>query len=365
MKPPPTLKSSLAILSQISRTPTAPLQALLRTTGYKLRPPHAVTYAPARRQRQDALLAAGCAGLHQRAEILVEPRPGSLPTIIVGGFVPDATAAFYLLRGGLLRHGSVYYFHYPRCGFSTELFSAQLEDLIEEVATDAGRRPLLVAVSFGAGVVIECLRRAALRGTPPPLAGLLLVSPVTCQADLLDPAAPRPTTLLGRVLLPYLKPGASPDQAVVDRSRAIFLKMFEAGAQNQAALTFLLTQTETQQLRSAVIDAINAVNAVGAFERVQALRALPEPTKPQVLYSGPTLILYAEKEGAVLQEHSPSWREYTTRPEAWFPQGRCVTVANHPDHPVQHASLIFHSRNFAPHFAALIQAIRRSQRRAA
>lgn len=365
MKPPPTLKSSLAILSQISRAPTAPLQALLRTTGYKLRPPQAVTYMPAHRLRQDALLAAGFAGLHQRAEILVESRPGPLPTIIVGGFVPDATAAFYLLRGGLLRNGSVYYFHYPRCGFSTELFLAQLEDLIAEVATDTGRRPLLVAVSFGAGLVVECLRRAALRGKPPPLAGLLLVSPVTCQADLLDPAAPRPTTLLGRVLLPFLKPDATPDPAVIAKSRAIFLKMFEAGAQNQAALTFLLTQTETQQLRGAVIGAINDVDAVGAFERVQALRALPEPIEPRTLYSGPTLILYAEKEGAVLQERSPSWREFTTRPEAWFPQGRCLTVVNHPDHPVQHASLIFHSRNFAPHFNALVQAVRRGQHRAA
>lgn len=107
-------------LARLSRRTAAPFAALLRTTGYRLRPPCARPFAPAVVARQHALLAAGAAGLHERADIRVEERGGALPTIVVGGFVPDATEALYLLRGGLLRHGSVFYVNYPPRGFSTD-----------------------------------------------------------------------------------------------------------------------------------------------------------------------------------------------------------------------------------------------------
>ncbi|WP_415909577.1 alpha/beta fold hydrolase [Oleiharenicola sp. Vm1] len=197
-------------LARLSQQTAAPFQALLRTTGYKLRPPRALEHPPRVTARQAPLLASGLVGPQARAQVRVEERGGALPAIVVGGFVPDATEAFYLLRGGLLRHGSVFYFNYPRRGFSTDLFLAQLEDLIAEIATLRGQRPALIAVSFGAGLVLELLRRAAARGETLPLAGLTLVSPVACTADLIDVRAPKPTTLLGRVLLPYLRGGGAP-----------------------------------------------------------------------------------------------------------------------------------------------------------
>lgn len=360
-----SLFPALPNFARLSQQTAAPFHALLRTTGYKLRPPRAVTHTATATARQAPLLAAGIVGPQTRAEIRVEERNGALPTIVVGGFVPDATEAFYLLRGGLLRHGSVFYFNYPRRGFSTDLFIAQLEDLIEEIVVQRQQRPALIAVSFGAGIVLEMLRRAAARGESLPLAGLTLVSPVACTADLIDACAPKPTTLLGRVLLPYLRGSAAPDGATVEKSRTVFLRMFESGAQNHSALRFLLTRDETRRLRDTVVGTINAIDAVGAFERVRALNQLPEPGAPRVLFAGPSLVLYAEKESAVLQENAPTWREFSERTTAWFPQGRCIVVTNHADHPVQHASLIFHSRNFEPHLAQLYRAIRQQQLRAA
>lgn len=355
----------LSLVAQLSREPAAPLRIWLRTTGYRLRPPRADIHQPALRTRQEALLASGSAGPHQCAQIRVEPRPGPLPTIVVGGFVPDATEALYLLRGPLLQQGTIFYFNYPRRGFCTDLFLAQLEDLIEEVALLHGRRPVLTAVSFGAGMVLELLRRRAAEGRPLPLAGLVLVSPVACTADLLDPAAPKPTTLLGRVIKPYLDSPDRTDDTLVEKSRMVFLKMFESGAQNKAALRFLLTRQETLRLRDAVLGTINAIDSRGATERVRALRQLPAMHAPNVLFDGPALVLYAEKEGAVLVENSPTWREMTQRINAWFPLGRCATVRHTPEHPVQHASLIFHHGNFAPYFAAFYRGIRPTRHQAA
>jgi pimeloyl-ACP methyl ester carboxylesterase len=344
-------------LARLTRRTAAPFAVLLRTTGYRLRPPCARPFAATVTTRQHAVLARGAAGLHERADVRVEERGGPLPTIVVGGFVPDATEALYLLRGGLLRHGSVYYCNYPTRGFSTDLLLAQLEDLVEELARLRGRRPAVVAVSFGAGLVLELLRRAAARGDTLPLAGVALVSPVACAADLLDPAAPKPTTLLGRVIQPYLRGGA-PDAGVVERSRTVFLRMFDSGAQNEEALRQLLTPDESRRLRAAVLGSIQAIDAAGACARVRALAALPAPAAPVPLCAGPAAVLYAEKEGAVLREDGPTRREFTARLQAWFPRGRCTVVASADGPPVQHASLIFHSREFRPPLASLYRAMR-------
>jgi len=348
----------LSLFAQFGRQPAAPLRLWLRSAGYKLLPPRAVVHQPEVRTRQDAVSASGIAGLHQRADVLVEKRPGPVPTIIVGGFVPDGIDAFYLLRGRLATNGSIYYVNYPRRGFSMDLFQAQLEDLIEEIAVRRGRRPALMAVSFGCAVALELLRRASAAGRELPLAGLILISPVACSADLLDPAEAKPSTLLGRVIKPYLGSTVRTDNAIVEKSRAVFLKMFEAGAQNKEALRFLMTRGETRRLRDAVLGTINAIDGNGASERVRALCDVPPLTAPQVLFSGPALVLFAEKENAVLVESSPTRREMTGRVTAWFPRGRCVTVTNHADNPVQHASLIFHSQNFQPLFAAFYRSLR-------
>jgi hypothetical protein len=364
--PATTFFPLLSVIAQLSRAPgSLPWTVLLRTTGYSLRPPNPRPYAAGVTTRQEALLSSGAAGLHQRADLLCEERPGGLPTIVVGGFVPDATEAAYLLRRTLLRHGSVYYVNYPRRGFSADLIVAQLADLTAELAARGGRPPVVLAISFGAGLVLEWLRRTAAAGESPALAGVVLVSPVACVEDLLDPAAPKPTTLLGRALKPYLDVSRPLDHSVVEKSRALFLKMFEAGAQNKVALQQLLAPAETRRLRDRVLGAINAVDARGATERVRALHTLPAPGAPRILHRAPTLILYAEKENAVLCATSPTTRELTGRPAAWFPAGSTQTVRNTPENPVQHASLIFHSPSFSPLLAAFYRSLRTARRQVA
>lgn len=350
-----------SLIAQISRQPDAPLRLWLRTTSHRLRPPRPAIHAAAVRHRQEAVLASGAAGPHQCASVLVEPAAGPQPTIVVGGFVPDATEAVYLLRGDLLRQGSLYYFNYPRRGFSTALIHAQLADLVEEVAAAHRRPPVVIAISFGAGLVLEWLRQSA---GGPRLSGLVLVSPVTGVDDLIDPAAPKPTTLLGRVLQPYL--GArTVDSSLIERSRTVFLKMFEAGAQNREALQLLLSRRETLRLRDAVLGTINAIEPAAAAERVQALRRFNPLTGPGPLLHAPALILFSEKEGAVLRENAPGARALRERTATFFPLGRCLTVGNGGDNPVQHASLIFHVRSFRPPIMAFYRSLRAAQRRAA
>jgi hypothetical protein len=364
--PATTFFPLLSAIAQLGQTPGAvPWRVLLRTTGYSLRPPNPRPHPPGVTTSQQALLASGAAGLHQRADILCEERPGGLPTIVVGGFVPDATEAAYLIRTTLLRNGSVYYVNYPRRGFSTELIVAQLADLAAELADRRGRPPVVLAISFGAGIVFEWLRRSAAAGRSPALAGIVLISPVACVEDLLDPAVPKPTTLLGRAIKPYLDENVPADNCAVEKSRALFLKMFEAGAQNRTNLRQLLAPAEVRLLRDRVLGAINAIDARGAIERVRALRTFPAPVAPVPLHPAPSLILYAEKENAVLCATSPTTRELTGRPAEWFPASRSATVRNTPDNPVQHASLIFHSQCFAPRFAAFYGSLRSLRRNVA
>jgi hypothetical protein len=352
-----------SLLAQIGRQPAAPLQLWLRTAGLKIRPaapphPHRVKV----RRRQDALLAAGLAGPHQCATLQVESRPGPLATIVIGGFVPDSTEALYLLRSNLLQQGSVYYFNYPRRGFSTDMFLAQLSDLVEEVSEGFARPPVILGISFGAGLVMEWLRRFVRPESPPALAGLVLVSPVGCAADLLDPTQAKPTTLLGRVIKPYIDSAGRADGAIVERSRAVFLKMFESGAQNKEALRLLLSREELGRLRDAVLASINAIEPAAARDRVQALCNFNPFQVVRPLCGAPALVLFAEKESAVLCASAPTERELRSRMTLWFPQGQCLTVCNSADNPVQHASLIFHARNFRPILAGFYRSLRQKQR---
>jgi pimeloyl-ACP methyl ester carboxylesterase len=352
-------------MAQLRHSPAAPLRIWLRNTGQKIRPPCAQPYVAAVRHRQDAVLAAGGAGPHQYAPALAEAGAGGQPTIVIGGFVPDTQDALYLLRASLLKQGSLYTFSYPPRGFATDLFIAQLADCIEEVTARHGRPPVLIGISFGAGLLVELLRRTAAAGAALTLAGVVLISPVCGVSDLLEPGAAKATTLLGRVIKPYLDRTGPADDTIIARSRAVFLKMFEAGAQNHQALSLLLTRDETLRLRNAVLATINAITTTGVVERVRALRDFPALADPRCLCPAPALVLFAEKEGAVLREDAPTRQEFEHRLRVWFPQGVCSTVRNTPENPVQHASLIFHAQNFGQPLAAFYRQIKQTQHRAA
>ncbi len=364
-----TLTPALALLGALHRfSPVRPLHTLMRSAEDRRHPRQLRPHEPAIRHRQDDILGRAGAGLHQRAAILLERGRGSQPTIVLGGFVPDATEQVILLRQQLLRRGDVFYVNYPAAGFSLDLLCAQLADLTAELAA-GGQRPVLLGVSFGAGLVLEQLRRERLAGLTVPIAGLVLVSPVACVADVLPAAAGKPGSLVGRALKPHLESGAGERQ--VETSRAIFARMFEAGAKNRAALRMLMTAPEAGQLRAAVLGTIQRVTASGAQERVQALRALPAPPSyfaPGLLplTDAPVLVLYAEQEEAVLDRASPSRFAFESGLRAYFPAGRLKVVTALPGAaPVQHASLIFHAFEFRPHLEAFYTRLRPRRLRSA
>ena len=346
-----SLAPALSLFAAFRRvSPVRPLETFVRTTEERFRPRRLTPHVTAESRAETAVLARGTAGLHQRATILRETGRGRMPTIVLGGLVPNATEQVFLLRRFFLRTGDLYYFNYPPQGFSLELAYAQLDDLVAELAAQ-GERPVLFAVSFGAGLALEWLRRTRLAGRIAPIAGLVLVSPVACVEDVIAPGASKPRTLLGRALKPFLDDRPA-NEAMIEKSRVIFTRMFEAGAQNKASLRFLLTQPELIYLRDAVIGAIRGISNEGARERVQALRTMVAPTKyfSQALLpltEAPVLVLFAESEEAVLDAASPTRFAFESAHRAYFPQGRVECVSVSPGGaPVQHASLIFHVFEF-------------------
>jgi pimeloyl-ACP methyl ester carboxylesterase len=119
------------------------------------------------------------------ARLYRERGAGNQPTIVIGGFVPDATEVVEFQRPLLKQSGALYYLNYPREGFHLPLFQAQLADLVESLNL-RGERPVLLGVSFGAGLVAGFLRDVLpLDGLA--IRGALFVSPVFCAEDLVRP----------------------------------------------------------------------------------------------------------------------------------------------------------------------------------
>lgn len=333
--------------------PLRPLHTLVRAAEEKWRPGCAQSFRSAVHAAQEAALKFPGVSARQAATLLREPGRGRLPTIVLGGFVPDSSEQVFLLRRFLLQHGDVYSVLYSPDGFSLELLCAQLDDLLVELER-RGERPIILGVSFGAGVLLEWLRRRREKGREPSVSGVILVSPVACVADILAPGAAKPSTLLGRALKPQLDSAQVPAVAVVERSRTVFLRMFEAGAQNKEALRRLMTRPELERLRNGVIGTIRAVTPQGAHERVQALGAMRNPLEyfqPALLplTTAPTLVLFAEREDAVLDAAAPSLFAFRHAHRAYFPRGFVQEVKARPgEPPVQHASLVFHAFEFLP-----------------
>jgi len=349
--------------SWLHAAPLRPLHTFFRTTENRWRPSKVLPYLPAIRRAQEVLLEGGKVAWHQRATVTRESGRGLTPTIVLGGFVPDSDAQVFLLRRFFLQAGALYSLQYSRVGFSLDLICAQLEDLVAELRL-SGQRPVVFGVSFGAGIVLEWLRRHKEKGTSVALAGVVLVSPVACVADVLSPAVAKPATLLGRAVQPYLNPLRPPSAAAVERSRLVFKRMFAAGTQNQAALLRLMTGAELKALRTSVEGAVGGITTTGACERMQAMVAMKAPTDyfgPGLLplSTAPALILFAENEEAVLVSEAPSLFAFKQAHKAYFPNGSVREVrAKAGAQPVQHASLIFHVFEFLPPLQAFYARLR-------
>lgn len=359
------LPPAFSLVAALGRVPPArPLRTLLRATGRRFNPPRREILSSAPGPAARAALARGEGGPEALATVRREPGRGGIPTIVLGGFVPDAREQVYLVRGLLARHGAVYYVDYPQRDFSPGVFAAQLDDLVAEATTREGAPPVIFAVSFGAGLALDWLRRSRLEGrAAPALGGLLLASPVCAISDLVAPGEDRPSTLLGRALRPLLDARDAETGPAVERARNLFFRMFESGAQNPAALAALLTPNEFAELRAAVRATIAGVSPRGAVARVRALREMACPSTyltPELLplTEAPALVLYAEKEDAVVRADSPARAALERAGRAFFPRGRVHTVRNPGGPPVQHASLVFHAENFLPWIGDFYRALK-------
>jgi len=299
-------------------------------------------YSPAVRRREFDLISREPAAYATRHKVLREKGAGTTPTIVLGGFVPDATETVEFQRGMLRQHGSIYYLNYPRGGFCRQMFAAQFSDLVESLCRK-GHKPLVMGVSFGCGLLVDFLATAPER-IHESIRGLVLVSPVICTDDLIRQSRAKGEGV--RILENNLKKilATNPDNhdelhKTIERARRCFQSLFNAGAENRALGVRHLS------IRKKINGVIEKTSARGGFERVRALQDFSFPDRSRSIYAGPVLVLLAENEEDILVSSSPTlstFRDANACREL-FPRCSVKTVrSGNPQDEVAHASLIFH-----------------------
>lgn len=306
-------------------------------------------FLPPVRRREFLLLTRNDATHATRCQLYCEKSTGRVPTIVLGGFVPDATETVEFQRELLRSHGSIYYINYSRQGFCQEMFNAQLADLIEHLS-GKGHKPIIMAVSFGCGLLAHFLRQAD-EPLHHKIRGVILVSPVITTDDLIRPREQKRDGV--RILESNLKKIVSADpsnnseiEKHVERSRRCFQALFNAGAGNRVLSLRHLA------IRRKIFNVIEYTSARGGFERVSAMRDFCFPNEANSLFAGPALVLLAENESDILVPSSPTLQLFND-PDRYrniFPAGKVKTVRSHnPDDGVAHASLIFHHEAYNAH----------------
>src|ERR1039457_185124 len=303
-------------------------------------------FSPTFRRREFAVLDRNLDSHRTRCQIFREKGTGKVPTIVLGGFVPDATEVVEFQRQLLRQHGSIYYVNYARNGFCQEMFNAQLTDLVEYLVRK-GQKPLIMAISFGCGLFSNYLQQADER-VHAGIRGIVMVSPVITTDDLIrSPSEKRDGV---RILESNLKkivaadPDNEPDISKhVERSRRCFQALFNAGAENRVLSVRHLS------IRKKINEVIEFTTARGGFERVTALREFNFPGLTSTLFHGPALVLLAENESDILVPSSPTLKLFT-EPSLYtriFPSCRVKAVKSHiVGDGVAHASLIFHHQAY-------------------
>jgi hypothetical protein len=306
------------------------------------------TFAPKKRTRE-FLLKDQVASFHGcRAQVFKEKGTGSVPTIVVGGFVPDATEQVEFQRALFREYGSIYYLNYPRHGFSSELFFAQLADLIEDL-NSRDQRPVLFGVSFGCGLLARFLQENASAVTLR-IRGVVMTSPVLCTEDLVRPESDKAggVRMLESNLRRIIKAGPDGGEALgrqIERARRCFQALFETGAQNRVLSGRHLS------IKKKIMQVIENTPAAGGYQRVLALKQFARPDGMRPIFTGPALTLLAEDEANLLVPNSPTLAllNHPTRRNDLFPRGVLWKVASRiPGDPVAHASLIFHHHYYNP-----------------
>jgi hypothetical protein len=302
-----------------------------------------------RTRRREFLLRERFTSLHAvRNQIFKEKGTGDIPTIVVGGFVPDATEAVEFQRPLLKGYGSIYYLNFARNGFSLEMFFAQLADLIEDINV-RGKKPVIFTISFGCGLVNAFLGSTA---NDPSLRirGVVMASPVLCTEDLVRPEREKGkgVRMLESNLKRIMKVDGTEEGDVsrqIERARRCFQSLFEAGSENRAMNRRHLS------IKKRIMDVVEKTPAMGGYQRVLALREFAPPSGERPIFAGPALALLAEQEENILVPSSPTLKllKDPNARENLFPRGKVKTVVSRASgDAVAHASLIFHEHCYNP-----------------
>ena len=305
-------------------------------------------FTPLNRRREFKLLDS-IASMHAvRNQILKEKGSGSIPTIVIGGFVPDATEAAEFQRPLLKSYGSIYYVNFARNGFSMEMFFAQLADLIEDINL-RGKKPVIFSVSFGCGLVRQFLD-SEVNVPSLKIKGIVMASPVLCTDDLIRPEREKGSgvRMLESNLKRIMKTDASKDEDVsrqIERARRCFQSLFEAGAENRELNYRHLS------IRKKIMDVVARTPVDGGYQRVLAFKEFQPLSAELPIFTGPALVLLAEMEEEVLVPSSPTLtalKNHGIR-TVLFPRGSVKTVSSRiMSDSVVHASLIFHHHCYNP-----------------
>ena len=305
-------------------------------------------FAP-RARRREFLLRGSLASMHAvRNQIFKEKGAGDIPTIVIGGFVPDATEAIEFQRPLLKNYGSIYYLNYSRNGFSLEMFFAQLADLIEDL-NRRGKKPVIFGISFGCGLVNEFLR-SAVNDASLRIRGVVMASPVLCTEDLVREEREKGSgvRMLESNLKRILKTDGTKEEDVsrqIERARRCFQSLFEAGAENR------VLNRRHLSIKKRIMEVVEKTPAIGGYQRVLALREFSPPTVGTPIFAGPALALLAEREEDILVPASPTMK-LLKDPDgraSLFPRGKVKTVVSRASgDAVAHASLIFHQHCYNP-----------------
>jgi hypothetical protein len=305
-------------------------------------------YTPSKRRRE-FLLKDRIDSLHAvRNQIFKEKGDGSIPTIVLGGFVPDATEAVEFQRPLFKSYGSIYYINYARNGFSREMLFSQLADLIEDINV-RGKRPVIFAVSFGCGLLKQFLGSEA-NSPGLKINGIVMASPVLCTEDLVRQEREKGEGVrmlesnLKRILKSDVNNAEDLDRQI-ERARRCFQALFEAGAANRPLNRRHLS------IRKQIMAAVTKTPAIGGYQRVLALKDCAPPDTDRCIFAGPALVLLAEREEDILVTTSPTLNALKDhdRRIGLFPRGKVKTVyASASGDTVAHASLIFHQHCYNP-----------------
>lgn len=305
-------------------------------------------YTPRTRRREFQLKDRVASLLAVRSHIFKEKGAGDIPTIVIGGFVPDATEVVEFQRPLLKNYGSIYYLNYPRNGFSIEMFFAQLADLIEDI-NRRGKKPVIFSVSFGCGLLASFLRETTVTDSLK-IKGVVMASPVLCTEDLVRSEGERTggIRMLESNLKRIFRVNADNGDDVsrqIERARRCFQSLFEAGAENRELTSRHLS------IRKKIMDVVGKTSAGGGYQRVLALKDFPAPDYETPIFTGQALALLAEMEESILVSTSPTLAALKN-PDiraSVLPRGKVKHVISPvKDDAVVHASLIFHHHCYNP-----------------